>query len=1073
MAIGTSGTNPPTNGLLVNGNIQNTALSASLPVFTDSSKNLTSTGIVDLSHGGTNANLTASNGGIFYSTASAGAILAGTSTAGQLLTSGASTTPAWTTSTYPATNAINTLLYASSANTMAALATGNNGVLITSSSGVPSWLSAGTTGQVLIATTGSPASWGTIGSITVTSIAGTANQIAASASTGAVTLSLTNGVSLGSYQSTSPPTGGLIMPGQLSVGTSSPLASCMVEMDSTSAYNLNIAGIQTGVDGGNNQAAIRLVSELNPTNGSNVSYSIDNGPTFVAPSGKTISAAYGFLTNAVLNSNAGIITTYYGIYSSTTGGAGVITTAYSGYFANPTAATTNFALYSDNMSIGYSAVQPPSAGLIVQGQVGIGNSAPSSSCELQVSSTNAYNTFLAGTQTAVNGSSNQFSLLIDGIMQPTNGGANVAALAVVQEFVAPSGKTITNASGIWIHDNFTLNVGTITTAYGIYIDTGSGAGTGTITNAYSAYFTNPNWEATIKCALYSDNASVGYNVSPPSSGSIISGQLGVGTSSPNSSCKVDIQTATAYSLNMGGTQTAVDGGSNQLGIRLNSTYQPTSGATSVFPLGCTPTIIAPSAQTITSAYGVYSNATLSSNVGTITTYYGIYSNTTSGAGTITTTYSGYFNAPSAGTTPVALYSDNLSVGYTATTPPSSGMIVSGKTGLGTTSPSTYAQLSISSTNAYNTYLAGTQTAVDGSSNQSGIYIASTFDPTSGATACYAIGNVATIIAPSAQTITSAYGLYNKPVLSSNVGTITTYYGLYSATSSGAGTITTAYSGYFAAPSAGTTKCALYSDNISIGYTGAAPVTNGMIVSGDILVGSSSNNPSTSSICITAGSTNRTGINSTGTMNPSGGAFSGFYCDNVFAPTSNSTSCASFNCYPDVNPPMSVTITNAYGLWIQSGAQGGAGTVTNGYAGYFTQPGYGTNSCALYTDNLSVGVAASGTPTAGTIRTAPPASHTVTTAFGTSLTQGTSTQNTTGYDIVLNIFCAVASESVNAVIKLGVGSTSTPTTDTVIPSFSNANATSYNFMAYVPSGYYVLVATTGSVTLTITTQAMAV
>ena len=91
-----------------------------------------------LSLGGTNANLTANNGGIFYSTASAGAILAGTATAGQLLTSGASTTPAWTTTTYPATNAISTLLYASAANVMSALATANNGILITSGTGVPS-----------------------------------------------------------------------------------------------------------------------------------------------------------------------------------------------------------------------------------------------------------------------------------------------------------------------------------------------------------------------------------------------------------------------------------------------------------------------------------------------------------------------------------------------------------------------------------------------------------------------------------------------------------------------------------------------------------------------------------------------------------------------------------------------------------------------------------------------------------------------------------------------------------------------------------------------------------------------
>lgn len=60
--------------------------------------------VIDLAHGGTNANLTASVGGIFYSTAGAGAILAGTATAGQMLRSGASAAPTWSTATYPATS---------------------------------------------------------------------------------------------------------------------------------------------------------------------------------------------------------------------------------------------------------------------------------------------------------------------------------------------------------------------------------------------------------------------------------------------------------------------------------------------------------------------------------------------------------------------------------------------------------------------------------------------------------------------------------------------------------------------------------------------------------------------------------------------------------------------------------------------------------------------------------------------------------------------------------------------------------------------------------------------------------
>lgn len=117
--------------------------------------------VIPLAFGGTNANLTASNGGIFYSTATAGAILAGTATARQMLQSGASTTPAWSTATWPATTVVNELLYSSATNTVVGLATANNGILITSATGVPSLLANGTTGQVFTATTGSPPSWGT------------------------------------------------------------------------------------------------------------------------------------------------------------------------------------------------------------------------------------------------------------------------------------------------------------------------------------------------------------------------------------------------------------------------------------------------------------------------------------------------------------------------------------------------------------------------------------------------------------------------------------------------------------------------------------------------------------------------------------------------------------------------------------------------------------------------------------------------------------------------------------------------------------------------------------------------
>jgi len=143
------------------------------------------TGQLSLTRGGTNASLTASNGGIFYSTATAGAILAGTATARQMLQSGASTTPAWSTATWPATTTINRLLYSSATNTVGEVTTANSAVLVTSSTGVPTYSSTMTNGQVIIGSTGATpvaASLTAGANITITPGAGTIT-IASSAGT--------------------------------------------------------------------------------------------------------------------------------------------------------------------------------------------------------------------------------------------------------------------------------------------------------------------------------------------------------------------------------------------------------------------------------------------------------------------------------------------------------------------------------------------------------------------------------------------------------------------------------------------------------------------------------------------------------------------------------------------------------------------------------------------------------------------------------------------------------------------------------------------------------------------------
>jgi hypothetical protein len=131
--------------------------------------------IIGLTYGGTGANLTASNGGIIYSNATAMAVLAGTSTAQRLLMSGASTTPQWSTTTYPLTNAINTINYASSANVMGVIAAANSSVMVSSSTGVPSMSGAMTNGQLIIGSTGATPTAATltgIGGINITNAAG-------------------------------------------------------------------------------------------------------------------------------------------------------------------------------------------------------------------------------------------------------------------------------------------------------------------------------------------------------------------------------------------------------------------------------------------------------------------------------------------------------------------------------------------------------------------------------------------------------------------------------------------------------------------------------------------------------------------------------------------------------------------------------------------------------------------------------------------------------------------------------------------------------------------------------------
>lgn len=150
-------------------------------------------GQLPLANGGTNANLTASDGGIFYSTASAAAILAGTSTANQVLLSGSSTTPAWSTATYPAAASAGTILAAGTSNTISGTST-------------PTLGASGTLGSVTMgnATSGlltlQPAT-GALGTVTV-SIPAATDTLVNLASSQALTNKTYNGLTITSSTGT-------------------------------------------------------------------------------------------------------------------------------------------------------------------------------------------------------------------------------------------------------------------------------------------------------------------------------------------------------------------------------------------------------------------------------------------------------------------------------------------------------------------------------------------------------------------------------------------------------------------------------------------------------------------------------------------------------------------------------------------------------------------------------------------------------------------------------------------------------------------------------------------------------
>lgn len=306
------------------------------------------TGQLSLTRGGTNASLTASNGGIVYSSGTALAILSGTATASQVMLSGASGAPSWSTATYPSSTTINQLFYSSSANTVTGLTTANNGILVTSSGGVPSILAGtGATGNILQSNAAAAPSFSTATYPSVATGTGTllrangtnwipststfadtyavSTLLYASGSNAVTGLATANNASL-STNATGVPTWLPLTDGQIVIGSSAgaPLAATLsagANVTITNGHNtitIAASGGTTSVNQNSSSATLANNSRYITNNGASL-------VTYTIPAGAAIGDTYeiiGGSSGGWAVAQPSSVICHYGNVSTTTGVSG-------------------------------------------------------------------------------------------------------------------------------------------------------------------------------------------------------------------------------------------------------------------------------------------------------------------------------------------------------------------------------------------------------------------------------------------------------------------------------------------------------------------------------------------------------------------------------------------------------------------------------------------------------------------------------------------------------------------------------------------------------------------------------
>ncbi len=238
----------------------------------------------------------------------------------------------------------------------------------------------------------------------------------------------------------------------------------------------------------------------------------------------------------------------------------------------------------------------------------------------------------------------------------------------------------------------------------------------------------------------------------------------------------------------------------------------------------------------------------------------------SAGATVSATYQASFSTTGLGlldTSPACRLSvvGNAQIGFNAGTgAPSDGLVVAGQCSFGAAAVSgTFFNVQSPGGFSTGTYLNSTINVADQYSEYFGLNMNNAYRPT-------ATGNVYNICDQPNLILTSAltnfYHQYTRAFLTTYSGgvnyTLSNYYGHFINAPSVdvPGNITYGYGLYVSAPGAGaTSQCAIYGDNMAIGYHGFTPPTNGMIVQGNVGLGISSSSTPLDVRVATAGAGN--------------------------------------------------------------------------------------------------------------------------------------------------------------------------------------------------------------------------